>query len=129
MGRFSLAPDEALVIRGSSPPCAFWNLCLRNPLLHTCNYDYGYDRVTINGTQVVHDADGTWTIVVAGNGPGHPNWVRTQGHAEGLCWFRWFLPERTPERPTTRVVPVHEVPTHGDPPGYQGSSVTPKRDV
>ena len=36
--------------------------------------------------------------------PGHPNWVQTQGHTEGLLWFRWFLPDYTPDRPTTEVI-------------------------
>src|SRR5438132_5241972 len=63
MGSFDLGPGEALVIEGRSPACAFWNLCLWNPFLHTYNYDY--ERVTINGTQVAHEPDGSWTIVVA----------------------------------------------------------------
>src|SRR5438132_1584380 len=63
MGSFDLGPEEALVIEGRSPACAFWNLCLWNPFLHTYNYDY--ERVTINGTQVAHEPDGSWTIVVA----------------------------------------------------------------
>jgi hypothetical protein len=46
-GAFALADHEALVIRGKSPQCVFWNMCLWNPLLHTYNYDY--ERVTING--------------------------------------------------------------------------------
>ena len=50
MGSYELADDEALVIRGRSPECAFWNLCLWNPFLHIYNADY--DRVTINGGQV-----------------------------------------------------------------------------
>jgi len=102
MGSFSLTDDEVLLIRGRSPECAFWNLCLWNQLLHT--YDYAYDRVTINGTQVQYDADGSWEIAVAAADPGHPNWISTQGHASGRMWFRWFLPEHTPERPTTSVV-------------------------
>lgn len=104
MGRFELAPDEALVIEGRSPACAFWNLCLWNPFLHTYNYDY--ERVTINGRQVVLADDGSWTIVVADRDPGHPNWISTQGHERGLLWFRWFLPEATPDRPTCRVQPL-----------------------
>ena len=63
MGAFDLADDEALVIRGRSPECVFWNLCLWNPLLHTYNYDY--ERVTINGAQVVYEPDGSWTVVVS----------------------------------------------------------------
>ena len=50
MGSYELADDQALVIRGRSPECAFWNLCLWNPFLHTYNSDY--DRVTINGGSV-----------------------------------------------------------------------------
>ena len=49
MGSFDLAPDEALVITGRSPECAFWNCCLWNQFLHTYNYDY--ENVTINGAQ------------------------------------------------------------------------------
>ena len=47
MGAYELADDEAMVIRGRSPECVFWNMCLWNPFLHTYNYDY--ERVTING--------------------------------------------------------------------------------
>ena len=43
----ALDADEALVIEGRSPPCAFWNVCLWNQFLHT--YDYAYERVTLNG--------------------------------------------------------------------------------
>lgn len=104
MGSFDLAPDEALVIKGRSPECAFWNLCLWNQFLHTYNYDY--ERVTINGGQVQSADDGSWTIVVAGRDPGHPNWLSTAGHPRGLLWFRWFHPAATPERPSTEVVKI-----------------------
>jgi hypothetical protein len=107
MGAFDLVPDQALVIEGRSPECAFWNLCLWNPFLHT--YDPAYDRVTINGHQVVLEDDGSWRIVVAAADPGHPNWVSTQGRASGLLWFRWFLPAETPGRPACRVVPLGSV--------------------
>ena len=104
MGAYELGDDEALVIRGRSPECAFWNLCLWNPFLHTYNSDY--DRVTINGSQVEYEADGSWTIVVSPRDPGHPNWITTQGHRSGTLWFRWFYPAATPDRPATEVVPV-----------------------
>ena len=101
MGSFDLADDESLVIEGTSPECAFWNMCLWNPFLHTYNYDY--ERVTINGGQVAYNDDGSWTIVVAHRDPGHPNWVSTAGHPRGRIWFRWFHPSSTPARPTARV--------------------------
>lgn len=108
MGSFDLAADEALVIRGRSPECAFWNCCLWNQLLHTYNYDY--ERVTINGAQTVYEPDGSWTIVVAHEDPGHPNWLSTAGHPSGRIWLRWFYPSATPERPTTEVVKLGAVP-------------------
>jgi hypothetical protein len=104
MGNFALGEDEAMVIEGTSPSCAFWNVCLWNQFLHT--YDYDYERVTLNGTQVTYQPDGSWQVVVALRDPGHPNWISTAGHTRGLIWFRWFLPEDTPSRPTTRVVPL-----------------------
>lgn len=107
MGSFVLGDDEALVIEGRSPACAFWNLCLWNQFLHT--YDYDAERVTINGEQVAYEGDGSWRIVVAAHDPGHPNWVSTAGHPQGRIWFRWFLPAETPSRPTTKVVPISEV--------------------
>ncbi len=109
MGSFELEPDQALVIHGRSPECAFWNLCLWNPFMHTYNYDY--EPVTINGAKTVLDADGSWTIVIAATDPGHPNFVSTAGHPRGRVWFRWFYPSETPEQPTTRVVPLGEVTT------------------
>jgi hypothetical protein len=107
MGSFELADGEALVLKGRSPACAFWNMCLWNPFLHTYNYDY--ERVTINGAQVRYEDDGSWVIVVAGDDPGHPNWVSTAGHRRGRIWFRWFLPEATPDQPEVEVVALGDV--------------------
>jgi len=101
MGTYVLEDHQALVLRGRSPECAFWNLCLWNPFLHTYNYDV--ERVTINGTEVRYEPDGSWEIVIAPRDPGHPNWVSTAGHHRGWVWFRWFLPEHTPEQPTAEV--------------------------
>ena len=111
MGGWELADGEALVLDGRSPECAFWNLCLWNPFLHT--HDYRYERVTINGGQVDYEPDGSWRIIVAASDPGVPNWVSTAGRSSGLLWFRWFLPESTPLRPQARVVPVGELAAGG----------------
>ena len=104
MGWYDLADDEALVIEGRSPACAFWNLCLWNACIQT--YDYRYENVTLNGTQADIDADGSWRIVVSAGDPGVANWLSTAGHPRGVLWFRWFLAESVPDRPTTTVVPV-----------------------
>jgi hypothetical protein len=108
MGSYHLGASQALVIEGTSPECVFWNLCLWNPFLHT--YDHQYERVTINGSQVTYEPDGSWRIVVSDTDPGHPNWVSTAGRSSGLIWLRWFLPSETPARPVCRVVDVAGVP-------------------
>ena len=107
MGSFALGDDEALVIRGRSPTCAFWNLCLWNPFLHT--YDYRSERVTLNGGQVRYEDDGSWTIVVSPRDPGVPNWISTAGRRRGLIWLRWFLPAETPAPLEARVVPLADL--------------------
>lgn len=106
-GAFDLAEDEALVLKGRSPECVFWNMCLWNQFLHCFNYDY--DDVTTNGSKVELDADGSWTIVIAATDPGVPNWVSTQGRPHGRIWFRWFLPERTPDPISAEVVKLSEL--------------------
>lgn len=107
MGAFELRPDQALILRGSSPDCVFWNMCLWNAFLHT--YDYRHERVTINSGQTEYNADGSWTIVIAARDPGIPNWVSTADHARGRIWFRWFLPAETPQPIATEIVPLADV--------------------
>lgn len=101
MGSFELSEDEALVLEGRSPGCAFWNVCLWNPYLQT--YDYRYEQVTLNGGQVRYQPDGSWRIVIAARDPGVPNWISTADHPRGRIWFRWFLPESPPTRPQATV--------------------------
>jgi hypothetical protein len=108
MGSFDLEAGQTLLIEGRSPECAFWNLCLWNPFLHT--YDYAYDRVTLNKSQVQFEADGSWKIYVSAKDPGHPNWLSTQGHQRGLLWFRWFLPEEDVVRPRTTLIGANGQP-------------------
>ena len=102
MGSFDLSSDEALVMKGVSPPCVFWNVCLWNQFLHTFNYDY--DDVTINNSKVQLEDDGSWEIVISASNPGTKNWICTQNRPHGRIWFRWFLPEHTPEPISTEVV-------------------------
>jgi hypothetical protein len=107
MGSFDLGDDDALVLDGTSPPCAFWNVCLWNPFLQT--YDYRYERVTLNGGQVAYEPDGSWRLVIAGRDPGVRNWISTAGHRRGRIWFRWFLPEALPARPRATVVALADL--------------------
>jgi hypothetical protein len=103
MGAFELEPGDRLVLRGRSPASTFWNVCLWNPLLHSFDSIDGTPTSRHDG-MIELDADGGWTIEI-GTGPSdQPNALSTQGRQRGLVWFRWFLPDATPEPMTAELV-------------------------
>ncbi len=108
MGCFELAPEQALVVRGRSPECAFFNVCLWNPFLHS--FDARLGRASLNGFGCRMQPDGRFELVVSALDPGHPNWLATGGRRRGLLWFRWFLAESVPEPLEAQVLPVDGVP-------------------
>ena len=125
MGSFALDEDEALVIEGRSPPCAFWNVCLWNQFLHT--YDYAYERVTLNGDPgrpTRTTARGGWWSPhgTPATPTGSPR-PAIRGDGSGSAGSS---PSRTPDRPTTRVVRIDasSEPAAGSPPdqGLEGST-------
>jgi hypothetical protein len=104
MGRWSLGPDEALVMTGRLPEAAFTNVMLWNAHMQTL--EYRYRRSSINQTQLHLDDDGSFRIVVAHRdpGPGHPNWLDTDGHERGSIFWRFLLPEENPGPIATEVI-------------------------
>lgn len=100
-GFFRLADDEALVIEGRSPECAYWSVHLWNPYLQT--YDYAHHRCARSSAEVELRSDGSWELSIAHRDPGHPNWISTTGHPRGFVYFRWLKAKSTPEKLTTRV--------------------------
>ena len=104
MAPYVLAPDEALVITSRWPDCRFANICLWNRFLQT--YDYANRPVSRNRANTTLNPDGTWTIIVAHEDPGHPNWLDTEGRPFGLVFWRYFLPTGPIDTPRAEVVPV-----------------------
>jgi hypothetical protein len=104
MGPFELAPDEALVIEGRFPRCAFANVVLWNQQLAA--FEYRDRRVSLNRAQTEFLPDGSYRMVVAARDPGVPNWLDTEGHRAGTMFWRFLLPETKPEKPRCRVVPL-----------------------
>ncbi|MCU1391726.1 MAG: hypothetical protein JWM34_154 [Ilumatobacteraceae bacterium] len=103
-GRWELGDDEALVIAGSLPTCAFANVMLWNRHMQTL--EYSVRRSSINQEQLVLEADGSFRIVVAHSDPGVPNWLDTEGHAFGTIFWRILLPEEDPPQTHCEVVPL-----------------------
>jgi hypothetical protein len=104
MGPFSIGPNEALLMEGRFPPCAFANVVLWNKQLAA--FEYRDRRVSLNRVQTQLEPDGGFRMVIAHRDPGVPNWLDTEGHREGTIFWRFLLPESKPERPRCRVVPV-----------------------
>jgi hypothetical protein len=106
-GSFDLAPDQALVMEGKLPACAFVNVMLWN--VHMQTLEYRYRRSSLNGAQIETGSDGEYRIVISERDPGVPNWIDTGGHRHGTIFWRFLLPEVQPETSRCRVVPVDQL--------------------
>jgi hypothetical protein len=100
--RYSLGPDEALIMRGRFPRCRFANVALWNRHMQT--YDYMNRRISLNRRQTKLEADGSFRMVVAHRDPGLPNWIDTEGRPQGFIFWRFLLPEGAIEPIRTEVV-------------------------
>lgn len=86
-----LEKHQALLIHVPFHAVDHWNFQLSNHWLESL--DYRYFRVHTNSKLAAWEADGTATLVVAHDDPGHPNWIQTAGHTHGGMCFRWVKPE------------------------------------
>lgn len=98
---WALAPDEALLIEAMPPECEHWNFQLNNYWMESL--DYARNTIHTNKHLARYNKDGSVTVIVAHEDPGHANWISTVGHDNGtMCW-RWVHAKETPE-PKVRVV-------------------------
>ena len=105
-GYWELAPDEALVIEVTPPPCEYWNFQLNNHWMESL--DYRYHTIALNHHDATYGKDGSVRLVVAHENPGVGNWIDTAGHRRGtMCW-RWIRAEQHPQ-PLARVVKFAEL--------------------
>jgi len=106
LGRWELAPDQALVIDATPPNCHYWNFQLGN--IWAESLDFKNRRVHTNSLTTHYNDDGSWTIIVAHEDPGHPNWMDTAGHDHGIMGVRWVRADALPE-PKCRVTKLSEI--------------------
>ena len=105
-GRWQLEPGQALVVNIQPPPYEFvyWGFVILNPWLES--YDYHHTQTYVSNATGVKDADGSWTIVIAPEDPGVPNWLDTGGRLEGYAILRWVLAGNDPPTPSCKRVPI-----------------------
>lgn len=109
-GPFKLKPDEALVVEGVMPPCAFANVVLWNRYLQS--FESVGRQTSLNRKQMKIAKDGYFKIVIAHQNPGEErasNWLDTMGRPGGTVFWRFVLPEG-PIRPiNATVLNVHRL--------------------
>jgi hypothetical protein len=106
--RWSLGPDEALVVRVTPPqPCAYWDVQVGNGWYESFDYRQRFSGLTCEGAHL--EPDGSVVLVVSDRDPGVANWLEAAGHRDGHIAIRWQLSEGNLPIPDTEVVPVAEV--------------------
>jgi hypothetical protein len=107
-GGWQLAPGEALVIEGEVVPCRYWNVLLYSRFLNSL--DHRWRPVSRTGATATV-TDGRYRLVLAAEdpGPGHGDWLDTEGRPFGIVVVRFLQPDREPTLPTTRVVAVDDL--------------------
>ncbi|MDB5970033.1 MAG: hypothetical protein JWQ90_2483 [Hydrocarboniphaga sp.] len=101
-GRFTLGPDEAIILEVTPPQAQYWMFGLMSPFWEI--YDWLGRQVSINGHQAVIDDDGKFRAVIAHQDPGVPNWLDASGHRHGLIAARYNWSDDVPI-PTLKTVP------------------------
>jgi hypothetical protein len=102
MAPYFLAPDQALIVEGRFPKCAFASVALWNRFMQT--YDYQNFQVSLNRKQTKLESDGSFRMIVAHEDTGVPNWINTVGAPFGMIYVRFALPEEAPQPLVTKVV-------------------------
>lgn len=97
-----LQPGEAIELHGRLPEkwryvsFVFYDRWYATP-------DYPEVRCYLTAQDLVFNPDGTYTIYISPEDPGHPNWIQTGGLHEGLFSYRYMVANENP-KPAVRVV-------------------------
>ncbi|MFV8054158.1 DUF1214 domain-containing protein [Mycobacterium sp. 48b] len=131
-GYFQLKDDEAMIITVDPGEAEYFVVPVTNDW--TITNDTRNEQTSLNNSQAIKNADGTYTIVVSKNDPGVANWVSTGGLNQGTISMRFqgVDPDST-DNPTvtTQVVKISEVQgIVGDPddPNYNPEQLNYDRD-
>lgn len=104
LGRYRVAPDEALVMELRLPRCTYASVVLWNRFGQSI--DTRAHRSVLNHCAMATDADGVVRVVVAHRDPGVPNWLDAGGRTQGTVFWRFLLAEEEPGPIASRLVPL-----------------------
>ena len=100
-GWYQLGDNQALEITGIPPETRYWSILLMSRWMESL--DYRNHQIILNHSDIVLEPDGSYKIFIAGENPGHANWLDTAGHNSGYMMFRWMRSEMG-ESPKCRVI-------------------------
>ena len=100
-----LEPGQALELQLDPPDCRYWSVHLNNWWLESPEFRDG-QSVCINDAQADRNADGTVSVLVGPDDPGHRNWLDTKGRTETIVLARYLLPTDALAPIVTRVVNI-----------------------
>ncbi|MET0658419.1 MAG: hypothetical protein ABW110_09730 [Steroidobacteraceae bacterium] len=87
LNRFSIEPDEALVVTLDAVGAKYVGFVVGDPWQRSVNY---WKRSgSLNSHQAQRNEDGTITYVLSARDPGVHNWIDTGGLQEGVITVRW----------------------------------------
>lgn len=114
MGRFDLAPHEAVVIRINPAGARYCSLTIHDWWFRSL--DAHTRQTNLTGGMATTDPDGWISFVVAHKDPGVANWIDTTGLRHTLPLIRWQgIPDDVPDsalRLTQKIVPLAELADH-----------------
>ncbi len=109
-GWWELEPGQALVVTHDEPDADYWGWTIHTR--HRMDSgDFAGRQTSLNRAQAHVDGDGRVRLVVAAEDPGSPNWIDTEGRAEGLLVYR-YVGARSRPVPEGEVVAVADVQAH-----------------
>jgi hypothetical protein len=111
-GYFELADDETLVVTIDRGSAGYFVLPVTNDW--TISKDYRNHQTSLNDSQAIANADGTYTLVISKTDPGVANWVSTGGLNQGTISMRFQdLDPGSTDLPavSSQVVPLDQLPT------------------
>jgi hypothetical protein len=109
-GWWQLAPGEALLITTDAPDADYWGWTVHHRY-RLDSGDFAHRQTSLNMTQATVDDDGRIRFVLAPTDPTVPNWIDTEGHAEGMVVYR-SIGTRSRPVPECTVVQVASLRDH-----------------
>lgn len=109
-GWWKLEAGEVLVVTTDAPDADYWGWTVHHRF-RLDSGDFANRQTSLNLAQAVVDDDGRIRFVIAAEDPGVPNWIDTEGRAEGMLVYR-SIGTRTRPVPESRVVPLASLRDH-----------------